>query len=143
MSSVIHAADALDKLRPLQPDNSAVSLRRMQLQFDGMAWTRGRGCTRLLVRCLDLKADFNSPLYARDSVFYIGSDKFKDLSANFRIGGEMCIHEVLLQSMRFSRSHDNRKPLQLKWRCKSRVSLPRLLSADGTVAAGPCQQEQI
>eukprot|EP00965_Chrysotila_dentata_P130364 4310425-Pleurochrysis_carterae.AAC.1 len=43
-------------------------------------------------------------MYARSSVFYIGSDKLKDLSANFWIGGEMCIRKVLQRCMRFSSS---------------------------------------
>eukprot|EP00965_Chrysotila_dentata_P005730 188760-Pleurochrysis_carterae.AAC.1 len=102
-SSVINAAHAFENWQPLQPDNPHFATRRMQMQFDGMGWTRGHGCTCFIFRCLDLMADFNSPVFARDSMFYIGSDKLRDLSANLRIGGEMCIHDVLTSSMVFSR----------------------------------------
>eukprot|EP00965_Chrysotila_dentata_P139215 4603471-Pleurochrysis_carterae.AAC.2 len=43
----------------------------MQMQFDGMSWTRGRGCTRMSVRCIDLKIGYNSPfLLARHLVLH-------------------------------------------------------------------------
>eukprot|EP00965_Chrysotila_dentata_P200416 6179966-Pleurochrysis_carterae.AAC.3 len=103
MSTVINAAHTFENLQPLQLENPALSSRRMQMNFDGMGWTRGHGCTRLILRSLDLKVDFNSFIYARDCMFYIGSDKLKNLSANLRIGDDISIHNMLLFSMSFSR----------------------------------------
>eukprot|EP00965_Chrysotila_dentata_P174631 5765167-Pleurochrysis_carterae.AAC.1 len=50
MSTVIKTADSFDNLQLLQPENPFLATRRMQLRFDGVGWTRGRGCTLLLVR---------------------------------------------------------------------------------------------
>eukprot|EP00965_Chrysotila_dentata_P223057 6193364-Pleurochrysis_carterae.AAC.2 len=49
VSTVIQSAHAFDYLRALQPENPALAARRMQLQFAGMGWTLGKGCTRLVV----------------------------------------------------------------------------------------------
>eukprot|EP00965_Chrysotila_dentata_P159034 5253899-Pleurochrysis_carterae.AAC.2 len=46
-SSVIGAATEFCNLRPLNAANPFLSLRKVQLQFDGISWTRGHGCTRL------------------------------------------------------------------------------------------------
>jgi len=80
-SSVIGAATASLNIRPLDPSNPFLAVRRLQLQFDGMSRTRGHGCTRLIVRSPDLSHEFNSPVCSRDVVFYLGSDKLKDLRA--------------------------------------------------------------
>eukprot|EP00965_Chrysotila_dentata_P024914 826493-Pleurochrysis_carterae.AAC.1 len=99
-SSVLAAAGAFNNLRKLDPSNPLASTRKTQIQFDGMSWTRGHGCTRLIdVRTPDLLQQFNSLLYFRDVVFYIGSDKCKDLAANFQVGGEASIRNVLFDSM--------------------------------------------
>eukprot|EP00965_Chrysotila_dentata_P104228 3442063-Pleurochrysis_carterae.AAC.1 len=64
-----------------------------------MGWTRGHGCVRLIVRSLDLTEHFNSPLFSRDALFYLGNDKHADLSANFRVGDEQSVHAILEESM--------------------------------------------
>eukprot|EP00965_Chrysotila_dentata_P047369 1571601-Pleurochrysis_carterae.AAC.2 len=109
-SSVLAAAAAFNNLRDLSSTNPLISTRKIQLQFDGMSWTRGHGCTRLIVRTPCLLTEFNSPFFSRDCLFYIGGDKCKDLAANLRVGGDASIHNVLLQSMQFSPSSDARVP---------------------------------
>eukprot|EP00965_Chrysotila_dentata_P234584 6200259-Pleurochrysis_carterae.AAC.6 len=83
-SSVLAAAKAFKNLRLLSPSNPFLAQRRLQLHFDGMSWTRGHGCTRFIVRSPDVLREPNSPLYSRDVMFYMGGDKLKDLSANFK-----------------------------------------------------------
>eukprot|EP00965_Chrysotila_dentata_P023655 784076-Pleurochrysis_carterae.AAC.1 len=96
----------------------------------------------MIVRCLDLRGEFNRPLYSRDVMFYIGNDKRKDLSANFRIGGSICVHDLLLESMRFNESSNEQLSQEMRWRCKFRVRLPKLKRVDGSVVCGPCEEEQ-
>eukprot|EP00965_Chrysotila_dentata_P039384 1309353-Pleurochrysis_carterae.AAC.1 len=83
-SSVIGAATTFNNFRQLDASNPFLRHRKLQLQFDGMSWTRGHGCTRLIVRTPDLLTEINSTLYSRDVMFYIGGDKLADLQANFR-----------------------------------------------------------
>eukprot|EP00965_Chrysotila_dentata_P054070 1794418-Pleurochrysis_carterae.AAC.1 len=82
-SSVPGAAQTFQNIRPLASNNTFLSLRKVQIQFDGMSWTRGHGCTRLIVQSPDLIQQLNSSVFSRDVVFYLGSDKTKDLKANF------------------------------------------------------------
>eukprot|EP00965_Chrysotila_dentata_P119020 3934895-Pleurochrysis_carterae.AAC.1 len=109
-SSVIGAAAAFKNLRPLNTANPSTSYRRLQLQFDGMSWTRGRGCTRLVVRTQDLLNEYNSLLYSPDVPFYIGGDKLKALTANFRVSGDDSITPALKSSMELFPSSDERIP---------------------------------
>eukprot|EP00965_Chrysotila_dentata_P227611 6196120-Pleurochrysis_carterae.AAC.1 len=51
-------------MRPLDRSNPFLQLRKLQLQFDGMSWTRVHGCTRLIVRTPDLKRNYNSTLFS-------------------------------------------------------------------------------
>eukprot|EP00965_Chrysotila_dentata_P084558 2791235-Pleurochrysis_carterae.AAC.1 len=91
-----------------------------------MSWTRGHGCTRLIVRSPDLLTDLNSPVFLRDVVFYLGSDKSKDLGANFLVGGESSIASHLTDAMVFLPSADERLSLPYRFRCVSRMKLPPL-----------------
>eukprot|EP00965_Chrysotila_dentata_P243311 6205349-Pleurochrysis_carterae.AAC.2 len=59
-ASVLAAAKTFNNLRPLISGNPLASVRKIQLQFDGMSWTRGHGCTRLIVRTPDLLVEINS-----------------------------------------------------------------------------------
>eukprot|EP00965_Chrysotila_dentata_P250466 6209467-Pleurochrysis_carterae.AAC.2 len=99
LQSVITTAASHSNLRPLDPRNPWRARRRSQLCFDGMGWTRGHGCVRLVVRSLDLTKQFTGPLFSRDSLFYLGNDKHADLSANFSVGNKHSIHAVLEESM--------------------------------------------
>eukprot|EP00965_Chrysotila_dentata_P198289 6178694-Pleurochrysis_carterae.AAC.1 len=74
-SSVVAAASTFSNLRVLDATNPFTSVRKIHLQFDGMSWTRGHGCTSLILRSPDVLQQFNSPLYSRDVLFYLGSDK--------------------------------------------------------------------
>eukprot|EP00965_Chrysotila_dentata_P068566 2266046-Pleurochrysis_carterae.AAC.1 len=103
-----------------------------------MSWTRGHGCTRLIVRCPDLLFELNSPVFSRDVVFYLGSDKVKDLSANFLVGGESSITNHLTDAMTFMPSTDERLPPPYRYRCVSRMLLPPLHSSDGEELCGEC-----
>eukprot|EP00965_Chrysotila_dentata_P072526 2396485-Pleurochrysis_carterae.AAC.1 len=87
-SSILTAAAAFNNLRPLESSNPLAATRRLKLQFDGMSWTRGHGCTRLIVRTQDLRSDYDSPMYSRDVL--------KDLTANFRVGRSSSIHAVFI-----------------------------------------------
>eukprot|EP00965_Chrysotila_dentata_P100879 3332553-Pleurochrysis_carterae.AAC.2 len=80
-SSALAAATTFANLRPLDRSNPFATFRKMQLQFDGMSWTRGHGCTRLIVRLPDLLRELNSPLFSRDVIFSLGPDKLKDFHA--------------------------------------------------------------
>eukprot|EP00965_Chrysotila_dentata_P228246 6196495-Pleurochrysis_carterae.AAC.3 len=104
-----------------------------------MSWTRGHGCTRMIIRTPDLTKDLNSPLYSRDILFYVGSDKVKDLSDNFRVGGETSIRATLKAAMRFAPISDLRIPKAYRFRCTSRMHLPAFVDASGAELCGECE----
>eukprot|EP00965_Chrysotila_dentata_P099984 3303797-Pleurochrysis_carterae.AAC.2 len=137
-SSDIGAATAFDNLRQLDASNPFLQQQKVQLQFDGTSWTRGHGCTRLIVRTPDLVNEINSPLYSRDVMFYIGGDKLLDLQANFRVGDESSIHSELMKAMTFVPSSDPRTPPPFRYRCHSRMHLPALKGSTGDEICGPC-----
>eukprot|EP00965_Chrysotila_dentata_P185134 6111737-Pleurochrysis_carterae.AAC.1 len=89
-----------------------------------MGWTRGNGCVRLIVRSLDLTEQFNSPLFSRDALFYIGNDKHADLAANFRVGAELSINSILKESMVAKPISDSRLPVSCRIECSSCLSVP-------------------
>eukprot|EP00965_Chrysotila_dentata_P130342 4309646-Pleurochrysis_carterae.AAC.2 len=136
--SLLGAAASFGNLRTLNPSNPFSSLRKLQIQFDNMGWTRGHDCTRLILRTPDLLTDLNSPVYSRDVMFYIGSDKIKNLIANFAVGGEVSIRTVLKQAMRFSPISDLLVPEEFRFRCTSRMHLPSFKDASGALLCAEC-----
>eukprot|EP00965_Chrysotila_dentata_P250063 6209234-Pleurochrysis_carterae.AAC.1 len=101
-SAVLGAAATFKNLRLLDFTNPFTATHKIQLQFDDMSWTRGHGCTRLIVRTQDVEHDYNSPLYSRDVLFYKNCDKLKGVSANFLIVGDDSIHCALRSTMHFN-----------------------------------------
>jgi hypothetical protein len=126
LASALSYARRASNLLPLDPCNPLRSKRKAQIAFDGMGWTKGKGCVRLIIRPTNLIDSFNNPMFCRDILFYIGHDKADDLASNFRFGGAASVHAVLFDAMRIERKEQ--VPFGLT--CTSRMALGECAECD-------------